>query len=164
MSADKLLEVLSVEVLRGSHSLHSSCASGLLGAGAVLRELVVLRALEVLLLLELPGVLKPLVSEVLVLEVLEVLGLVVLLELELLEVLELEVLLEPVLLWVLESALLVLLEVLLELVVLLELELTLGVLVLSLRVLEALRGRGRTTFRSFSKFLVSRLLLVLLLP
>ncbi|CAI7784748.1 unnamed protein product [Closterium sp. NIES-53] len=42
--------------------------------------------------------------------------------------------------------------------------LELRVLVLSLVLLEALRGRGRTTFRFFSRFLVSRLLLVLLLP
>ncbi|CAI5955374.1 unnamed protein product [Closterium sp. NIES-65] len=195
------MAVLSLEVLRvlrpgGSHSLHSSCASGLLGARAVLLELVVLRALEavllleVLMLLELQGVVGPRVPEVLVLEALELMGLVVLLEMELLEVLklavllgqerlevlelellallellvvllemellgvlELEVLLEPVLLWVLELALLVLLEVLLELVVLLELELPLGVLVLSLLVLEAQRGRGRTTFHSFSRIL-----------
>ncbi|CAI5948807.1 unnamed protein product [Closterium sp. NIES-65] len=164
------VEVFRVLRPRGSHSLHSSCASGLLAARAVLLELVVLQALEVLLLLEL------LVPEVLVLEVLELLGLVelleqvllevlglevlallgllvVLLELELLEVLELEGLQEPVLLWVLDLALLEQLEVLLELVVLLELELPFGVQVLSLLVLEALRGRGRTTFRSFSRFL-----------
>ncbi|CAI5968469.1 unnamed protein product [Closterium sp. NIES-65] len=120
------LEVLSLEVLRvvrpgGSRSLHSSCASGLLGTRAMLLELVVLRALEVLLLVELLGVLEPLVPEVLVMEVLELLGLVVLLELELLEVLKLEVLLEPVLLGVLDLALLELLEVLLDLEVLLEL-------------------------------------------
>ncbi|CAI7931395.1 unnamed protein product, partial [Closterium sp. NIES-54] len=123
------------------------------GPSAVLLELVVLRALEVLLLVELLGVLEPLVPEVLVLEVLELLGLElqevlelavlldpVLLEvlalallvllglLVVLEVLELEVLLEPVLLGVLELVLLELLEVLVELVVLLELEPTLGVI------------------------------------
>ncbi|CAI7908028.1 unnamed protein product, partial [Closterium sp. NIES-54] len=98
------------------------------------------------------------VAEVLELELLRLP--VVLLELELLEVLELEVLLEPVLPWVLELALLELLEVLLVLVVLLELKLPLGVLVLSLLVLEALRSRGRTSFRSLSRFLVFRLLLL----
>ncbi|CAI7899258.1 unnamed protein product, partial [Closterium sp. NIES-53] len=51
-----------------------------------------------------------------------------------------------------------------ELVALQELELTLGVLVMSLLVQEALRGRGHTSFRSLSRFLVSHLLLVLLLP
>ncbi|CAI5504762.1 unnamed protein product [Closterium sp. Naga37s-1] len=72
----------------------------------------------------------------------------VLLELELLGVLTLEVLLALVLLRVLELALL-------ELEVLLALVLPLGVLVLSLLVLEALRDRGRTSFRSLSRFLVS---------
>ncbi|CAI6008511.1 unnamed protein product [Closterium sp. NIES-65] len=82
----------------GSHSLHRSCASGLPGAGGVRLEL------EVLLLL--------LVPEVLVLEVLELLGLGVLLGLlelvllELLAVLELPVLLELVLLELLELELL----------------------------------------------------------
>ncbi|CAI5982547.1 unnamed protein product [Closterium sp. NIES-65] len=86
----------------------------------VLLELVVLRAPEALLLLELLGFLGPRVTEVLVLEVPGLLGLVVLLELELLEVLELAVLLGQVLLEVLELELLALLGLL---VVLLELEL-----------------------------------------
>ncbi|CAI6006866.1 unnamed protein product [Closterium sp. NIES-64] len=117
--------------------------------------LVVLLELELLEVLELAVLLEQVLVKVLALALLELLGLlVVLLELELQKVLELEVLLEPVLLWVLELALLELLEVLLELVVLLELELTLGLLVLSLLVLEALRGRGRTSFRSFSRFLL----------
>ncbi|CAI5964222.1 unnamed protein product [Closterium sp. NIES-64] len=107
-----------------------------------------------------------LVLEVLVLAVLELLGLVVLLEVlvELLAVLELTVLLELVLLE-LQGVLalvvllaLVLLRVLelalLELEVLLALVLPLGMLVLSLLVLEALRGRGRTSFRSLSRFLL----------
>ncbi|CAI5966284.1 unnamed protein product [Closterium sp. NIES-64] len=138
-------------VLAGATLSRGSCTSGLLGAGAVLLELVVLRALEVLLLLELLGVLEPLVTEMLVLEALELLGLVllvglelqevlavallellglleVLLELELPEVLELEALQEPVLHGVLVLALLELQEVLLVLVVLLELEPTQGVL------------------------------------
>ncbi|CAI5956799.1 unnamed protein product [Closterium sp. NIES-64] len=125
------LAVLSLEVFHvlrpgGSHSLHVSCSSGLLGAGAVLLELVALRALEalllleVLLLLELLGVLEPQVPKVLVLEVLELLGLVLLLELELLEEIALAVLLGQVLLEVLELELLALLGLL---VVLLELEL-----------------------------------------
>ncbi|CAI7735179.1 unnamed protein product, partial [Closterium sp. NIES-53] len=177
------LPVLDLAVLRvrcpgGSFPLHRSCASGLLVAGAVLLELEVLPLLEVLLLLEvlemvlllepvlevllLLGVLEPRVPEVLVLEVLELLGRLVLL------VLEQVVLLEWVLLEVLEPERLCLLVVLLELellevlalLVLLELELTLGVLVLSLLVLEELCSRGRTSFRSLSRFLVFRLLLL----
>ncbi|CAI7809367.1 unnamed protein product, partial [Closterium sp. NIES-54] len=148
------------------------------GPSAVLLELEVLPLLEVLLLLRvlvlvvllepvlevllLLGVLEPWVREVLVLEVLELLGRLGLL------VLELVVLLEWVILEVLEPERLCLLVVLLELellevlarVVLLELELTLGVLVLSLLVLEVLRGRGRTSFRSLSRFLVFHLLLL----
>ncbi|CAI5954945.1 unnamed protein product [Closterium sp. NIES-64] len=69
------------------------------------------------------------------------------LTLVLLQVMEPTVRLELVLLGVLELALLELL------VVLPELELLLGVLVLSLLVLGALHGRGRTSFRSFSRFL-----------
>ncbi|CAI5939036.1 unnamed protein product [Closterium sp. NIES-64] len=117
-------------LLRGrSHSLCSSCASGLLGAGAVLLELEVLLLLLVLLevLLELLAVLElPVLQELVLLE---------LVELELLRVLALVVLLALVRLRVLELALLGL-EVLLALVLPLE------VLVLSLLVLEALRGRG----------------------
>ncbi|CAI5970628.1 unnamed protein product [Closterium sp. NIES-65] len=89
-------------------------------------------------------------------------GLRVLLELELLRVLARRLLLS-VLEAVLLGVLLVLLEVL-ELELLLVLVLPLGVLVLSLLCLESPRGLGRTSFRSFSRFLVSRLLLVLLLP
>ncbi|CAI5959130.1 unnamed protein product [Closterium sp. NIES-64] len=101
------LKVPQVLHPNGSHSLHSSGASGLVGAGALLLELKVLRALEVLLLLVVLGVLEPPVPEVLVLELLP--GMVVLLELELLEGLELAMLLEQVLLEALELALLELL-------------------------------------------------------
>ncbi|CAI5946926.1 unnamed protein product [Closterium sp. NIES-64] len=117
------LAVLGLGPLRvprrgGSYPLRRSCASGLLGAGAVLLKL------EVLLLLLTLGsaleLLEPLVLEVLVLALLELLGLGVLLrlleltvllelallELELLGVLALEVLLALVLLRVLELALL----------------------------------------------------------
>ncbi|CAI7777650.1 unnamed protein product, partial [Closterium sp. NIES-54] len=80
-----------------------------------------------------------------------------LLELELLGVLALVVLLVLVRLRVLEL-------VLFEPGVLLALVLPLGVLVLSLLVPETLRGRGRTSFHSLSRFLVFRPLLVLLLP
>ncbi|CAI5955726.1 unnamed protein product [Closterium sp. NIES-64] len=147
------LAVLRVLHLAGSHSLHRSCVSGLPGAGGELLELEVLRILEVLLLL---WVLVPRIFEVLVLGVLELLGLRVLLERELLRVLAWRLLLS-----VLEAVLLRVLMVLLEV---LELEvLPLGVLVLSLLCLESPRGLGRTSFRSFSRFLVSRLLLVLLL-
>ncbi|CAI5970021.1 unnamed protein product [Closterium sp. NIES-65] len=139
------LGVLSLEALRvschgRSLSLHCSCASGLLSAGA---------SGVVLLELELLEVLEPLVPEVLVLEVLELLGLEVLLELlEVLVLLELElleVLLEVLELLGLEVLLeLELLEVLLELELLevvLELELEfLEVLVLSVLVLEVLYG------------------------
>ncbi|CAI5937843.1 unnamed protein product [Closterium sp. NIES-64] len=133
--------------------------------GGVLLELEVLRLLRVLV---------PRVPEVLVLGVLELLGLRVLLELVPLRLLvvrlELEllrVLVLRLLLSVLEAVLLgVLLELLevLELEVLLALVLPLGVVVLSLLCLEPLRGLDRTSFRSLSMFLVSRLLLVLLLP
>ncbi|CAI5971948.1 unnamed protein product [Closterium sp. NIES-64] len=151
-----------------------------LSLGVLSLRVLSLGELEVLLLL--------LVPEVLVLAVLELLGLGVLLGLlelvllELLAVLELPVLLELVLLELLELLELELLEVLalvfllalvrlrvlelalLELEVLLALVLPLGVLVLSFLVLEGLRGRGRTSFRSLSRFLVSRPSVVLLLP
>ncbi|CAI5961917.1 unnamed protein product [Closterium sp. NIES-64] len=159
----------------GSHSLHRSCASGLPAAGDVLlrlevllglRELVLLELLAVLVLLELEllGVLAlvfllALVRLGVLLRLLELTVLLelVLLELELLGVLALAMMLALVLLRVLELALL-------ELEVLLALVVPLGVLVPSLLVLEALSGRGRTSFRSWSWFLVSRPLLVLLLP
>ncbi|CAI5989215.1 unnamed protein product [Closterium sp. NIES-65] len=153
----------------GELSLPSSYVSGTLGtvaASGVLLELLALVLLEVLLVLL--GVLELLGLEVLlVLEQLAVLELAVLLvlalevllalvlqrvlelallELEVLPVLELAVLLALVLLRVLELALL-------EPEVLLTLVLPLGVLVLSVLFLEALRGRGRTSFRSLSKFL-----------
>ncbi|CAI5945563.1 unnamed protein product [Closterium sp. NIES-65] len=161
-------QVLRVSCYEGSLSLHYSCASGLLSAGAsgvVLLELELLEVreplvcevlvlevleLEVLLELELLEVLEPLVSEVLVLEVLELLQLGVLLELELLELLELGMLLE---LELLEQGVLLEQEVLeiqelveiLELLETLELEvLALGVLVLLELVLEALCDRDRT--------------------
>ncbi|CAI5969291.1 unnamed protein product [Closterium sp. NIES-65] len=134
------LEVLRVSCPDGCHSPNRSCASGLLGAGAMLLglgglPLEVLLELGVLLLLELLEVLEPLVPKVLVLEVLELLGLVVLLELELeaLELLLLGVRLELELLEVLELVVLpelelealglFLLEVPLELELLLVLEL-----------------------------------------
>ncbi|CAI6001484.1 unnamed protein product [Closterium sp. NIES-64] len=169
----------------GSRSLHRSCASGLPAAGDVLLELEVLQlllVLEVLVLavLELLGHLELVLLEllaVLVLQEEELLGVLALvfllalvrlgvllrllvlelLEPELLGVLALAVLLALVLLRVLELALL-------ELEVLLALVLPLRVLVLSLLILEALRGRGRTSFCSWSRFLVSRPLQVLLLP
>ncbi|CAI5972787.1 unnamed protein product [Closterium sp. NIES-64] len=168
-----------------SLSLHRSYASGLPAAGDVLLEMEVLLLLLVpkvlvLAVLELLGPLELVLLEllaVLVLQELELLGVLALvfllalvrlgvllrllelelLELELLGVLALAVLLALVLLRVLELALL-------ELEVLLALVLPLGLLVLSLLVLEAVRGRGRTLFRSWSRFLVSRPLLVLLLP
>ncbi|CAI5939175.1 unnamed protein product [Closterium sp. NIES-65] len=141
----------SLRVLRrgGSYPLHRSSASSLPGAGAVLLELEVL--LLLLTLGSAPELQEPLVLEVFVPAVLELLGLgvllrllelmvlleLVLLELDLLGVLALEVILALVLLRVLKLALL-------ELEVLLALVLSLGVLVLSLLVLEALRGRGCT--------------------
>ncbi|CAI5949570.1 unnamed protein product [Closterium sp. NIES-64] len=112
--------------------------TGAVGTGVLLGllELVLLEVLQVLL-----GVLELLV----LLGVLELLG-----------VLVLEVMLGLVLLRVLELALL-------ELEVLLALVLPLGVLVPSLLFLEALSGRGRTSFRSLSKFLSPLFLLLLTL-
>ncbi|CAI5958985.1 unnamed protein product [Closterium sp. NIES-64] len=136
--------VLWVLLLAGSHSLHRSCVSGLPDAGGEPLELEMLRVLEVLFLLR--------ELEVLVLGVLELLDLRLLLELELLRVLARRLLLS-VLEAVLLGVLLVLLEVL-ELELLLVLVLPLGVLVLSLLCLESPRGLGRTSFRSFSRFLV----------
>ncbi|CAI6009629.1 unnamed protein product [Closterium sp. NIES-65] len=130
------LEVLRVLRLSGSHSLHRSYASGLPSAGGVLLELEVLRLLRVLV---------PRVLEVLVLAVLELLGRRVRLELELLRVSALGILLSVLVT--------VLLEVL-ELEVLLARVLPLRVLVLSLLCLESLRGLDRTSFRSFSRYLL----------
>ncbi|CAI7862687.1 unnamed protein product [Closterium sp. NIES-53] len=121
---------------------------GLPDAGGGLLELWVLRVLEVLLL---PRELVPRVPEVLVLRVLELPGPGVPLELELLRVLALSLRVS-----VLLRVLLALLEVL-ELELLLVLVLPLEVLVLSQLSLTVLRGLGRTSFRSFSRFLVSRL-------
>ncbi|CAI7746604.1 unnamed protein product, partial [Closterium sp. NIES-53] len=152
-----------------------SCASGLPDAGAVLLELeLLLELLGLAVLLRLLELVLLELLELLVLELLQVLGLeFVLLEvlLELLAVLELPVLLELVLLELLELlvrellrvlALVVLLTLvrlrvlelaLLETEVLLALVLPLGVLVVSLLVLETLRGPGRTSSRSLSRFL-----------
>ncbi|CAI7744296.1 unnamed protein product [Closterium sp. NIES-54] len=141
---------------------------------AVLEVLLVLELLDVLLVLGLQGVLLvlELLEVLLVLELLEVLLVLDLLEvllvLELLEVLLVLELLEVLLVLELQEVLLVLvmLEVLLVLElleVLLVLELLEVVLVLSLLFLEALRGRGRTTFRSFSSRALHCLVLLLTL-
>ncbi|CAI5961954.1 unnamed protein product [Closterium sp. NIES-64] len=127
---------LTSQQLHGWYGRRQGRASEL---GALLLEVLLLTSLE-------PGVV--LVLRLLVLELLEVLRAlqVVLQELELqvvLEVLEVQV------------------ELVELLVVLLELVLALGVLVMFLLVLGVLSGRGRTSFRSLSRFLVSRLLLVL---
>ncbi len=127
------LELLSLGFLlllrlAGSPSLHRSCASGSLAAGGVLLSLEVLLELELELLRS---------SRVRVLPVPELLDLLVLLELELLRafVLSLLLLVLPLEVWV-------------------ALVLSLRVLVLSLLRLELPRGLGRTSFRSYSRFLV----------
>ncbi|CAI7902696.1 unnamed protein product, partial [Closterium sp. NIES-53] len=122
-------------------------------------EVLVLAVLELLELVVLLRLLELVLLEVL-LELLAVLELPVLLGLELLELLELELLGVLALVVLLALVHLRVLElVLLELGVLLALVLPLGVLVLTLLVLEALRGRGSTSFHSLSRFLVSRPLL-----